>query len=338
MSKEMPLVTIVVPVFNLGFYIDKCVASLLAQTYENIEIVLVDDGSNDDSLARCKQHAEKSTKIKVFHQENAGAGAARNYGRSKASGEFLMFVDGDDAISNRSVELMMKPIIESNANMAIGGFMRMRPEEMDKFPSVLDGRYELMPAYKCLIEMMYGQITEMSACGKIAKTNLWAKFSFPEDSYYEDLAVMSSIIAACDSVALVSQPLYAYVMRPGSKSSKTFIPAGRANDYLNSLNKCTTASELAFPVQKGMSDAVRARRMLEMSRIYRLCLHCEESNATENIKAEALSYIRENLKSYLSDSKVSKIWKLRIIILAICPAVYPYAFSVATAIKGKRFE
>ena len=113
------LVSIIVPVYNLEKYIEKCVRSLLQQTYTNVEIILVDDGSRDESGEICDRLASEDSRIKVIHKENGGLSSARNCGIENATGEYIMFVDGDDFISELMVEKLYVALKDNCADISV---------------------------------------------------------------------------------------------------------------------------------------------------------------------------------------------------------------------------
>ncbi len=119
MLNESYLVSVIVPIYNVGKYVSKCIQSICEQTYSNIEIVLVDDGSTDDSGSICDEYEKKDTRIKVIHKKNAGVSAARNTGITKSTGDYICFVDGDDYVMNDYVEYLLKMILEKQTDIAL---------------------------------------------------------------------------------------------------------------------------------------------------------------------------------------------------------------------------
>ena len=117
-KNENPLVSIIVPVYNSAKYLSGCVDSILAQTYKNIELILVDDGSKDDSGKICDSYASKDSRVKVIHQQNGGISRAQNAGLDAASGEFIAFADNDDILDCKNIEILLNAILQSGASMS----------------------------------------------------------------------------------------------------------------------------------------------------------------------------------------------------------------------------
>ncbi len=117
------IISIIVPIYNTRRYIDKCVESIVNQTYKNIEIILVDDGSTDGSDKKCDEWKEKDKRIKVIHKENEGASSARNVGIENAKGKYIAFIDSDDYIDLDIIEALYKRLIETNSEISSGGFI-----------------------------------------------------------------------------------------------------------------------------------------------------------------------------------------------------------------------
>lgn len=136
---EKALISIIVPAYNAQRYIEKCLNSLLEQTYEKIEILVIDDGSKDDTGPICDVYKERDTRIKVFHVENGGVSRARNYGIAEAAGEYIMFVDSDDYVTDDYVETHYHAICEKDADWAITGYYICYPTSQEK--NIVENNY-----------------------------------------------------------------------------------------------------------------------------------------------------------------------------------------------------
>ena len=133
------LVSIIVPVYNVEKYLDQCVNSLINQTYDKIEIILVDDGPKDNSGRLCDEWAKKSNKIKAVHKKNAGLGMARNTGLEHVTGNYVMFIDSDDYLAENVVEKLLEKLLTEKVDAAFTGMIRFND---DKILSEVDRKYK----------------------------------------------------------------------------------------------------------------------------------------------------------------------------------------------------
>ena len=145
MNTEKKLISVMVPVYNVAPYITNCLESLIHQTYTNLEIILVDDGSTDNSLEICQEYAKKDKRIKVIHKENGGLSTARNAGLDVATGDYYSFVDSDDYISTRFYEIMLKIALEHSADIVECDYNKIpfedvTPENRDSFLDIKENR------------------------------------------------------------------------------------------------------------------------------------------------------------------------------------------------------
>ena len=125
-KKELPKLSVILPVFNGEKYVERTISNLLKSTYQNIELIIIDDGSKDKSLEICKRYSNLDTRVKVYHKENEGVALARNYGLKYATGEYVGFCDQDDEISNKMYQQMMERILMDGSNAALCGTYRKK--------------------------------------------------------------------------------------------------------------------------------------------------------------------------------------------------------------------
>ena len=203
----MKLASIVVPVYNIESYIEKCIESLISQTYENIEIILVDDGATDNSGKICDFYAQKDSRIRVLHKENGGLSDARNKGAQESRGEYLFFVDGDDTVSPVLVEKAVEKCEEIHGDMVIFDF-----ESVEEDTGRRDRYNFQLPEDKAftLSELPELLLKTPAAWCRMYKKSFWdqSQIRYPEKIHYEDLA---------ESIGYVGEePLYYYMIRQGS--------------------------------------------------------------------------------------------------------------------------
>lgn len=213
------LISVVVPVYCVEKYLNRCVSSLVGQTYEKMEIILVDDGSPDKCPDMCDVWAEKDERIKVIHKENGGLSDARNVGIEAAHGVYIMFVDSDDYIDPNMVEKLYAVLIKEKADMSMCAFLYV-----DENGNLIDERNRDIPVKKMnltgkeaieRLAMPKGWYYTIACC-KLYKKSLFDKIRFPYGRKNEDVYVAHLLFGACDLVASISEPLYYYVQRDSS--------------------------------------------------------------------------------------------------------------------------
>ncbi len=209
-----PLVSVIIPVYKVEKYLDRCVESVINQTYKNLEIILVDDGSPDNCPAICDTWAEKDARIKVIHKKNGGLSDARNAALDIISGEYLIFVDSDDILALNAVELLMKTALEENSVIVISTKVKKFADEV----SVADGfisNQQTVNGTKAL-ETIFCCNTRWEAWGTLYKSNLFAKERFPVGKLYEDIATIPKIVLKAESITFIDSILYYYFERSTS--------------------------------------------------------------------------------------------------------------------------
>lgn len=211
----MPLVSVIVPVYKVEKYLGKCIESILNQTYRDMEIILVDDGSPDKCGELCEEYAKKDCRILVIHKENGGLGDARNAGIEKASGKYLLFVDSDDYIHEKLLEKTVKTAEETKADMVLFDYQTVEPKGGRSDIFTID-----MPAGKVITPKDEPGLIKAScsAVNKLYRTNFWHKsgLHFPVGKYYEDLGTIPKLFGIAERVVYIKEALYYYVMRDGS--------------------------------------------------------------------------------------------------------------------------
>lgn len=192
-------VSIIVPVYNVENYVDACVESILTQTYSNLEIILIDDGSTDGSGKRCDQWAEKDNRIRVLHQKNGGLSAARNAGLDICTGEWIVFIDSDDVLPENAIKTLSDLVITQKAEIGQGvsTVMGNKAQAAENFTKVFSG-----------IEFLKSDFYSTSACGKIYHKKVWENRRFQEGIIHEDYDIMYQIIYEALCVNYSNQVVY----------------------------------------------------------------------------------------------------------------------------------
>lgn len=232
------LISVIVPIYNVEKYLEKCVNSILKQTYINLEIILVDDGSPDRCPEICDKLAKTDDRIIVIHQLNGGLSKARNIGIDVAKGAYLVFVDSDDTVECELIEKLYKCLKKYDCKMAACGrkYVFEDGKILCKVTEGIDTVYEFGDAIK---EMNAFRLFDMSAWAKIYAKELFSTIRFPEGKLSEDYFVMYKLIDLANKVGYISDPLYNYLQRTSSisrnkKINHDFIEAAQTQmDYLD---------------------------------------------------------------------------------------------------------
>ncbi len=220
--KEKYLLSVIIPVYNAEKYLNRCLESVCNQTYNNLEVLLVDDGSSDSSGAICDNYADKDSRVKVFHVTNGGQASARNIGLSHATGQYITFVDNDDWIDDRMYEKLMELV--DRYNCPITGCATIK-EFSD---GAVHNEYTKMESgirsgKQCNIDILYQNSCTWGALwNKIYKKELWEGISFPSGKQLEDYVVITKLFNSADQVYFFKEPMHHYSMREDSQSKKGF--------------------------------------------------------------------------------------------------------------------
>ena len=223
--KNNDLVSVIIPVFNVYPYLIEALDSVIHQTYDKLEIIIIDDGSTDGSGEICDEYSRQSHNIKVIHQENKGLSAARNVGLDMAHGEFIAFLDSDDKYHPDFVLFMKTVLDRENVDIAICRYTvhrtvgSMLQSDGDlSIPSIKCGSYNRISSLQALAD---GTMNP-NVWNKLYRSKLWENVRFPEGHVYEDIDTMYRVMNLCERIYLIDERLYMRRIRPGSiTGSKT---------------------------------------------------------------------------------------------------------------------
>lgn len=269
-KNENPLVSIIVPVYNSAKYLSGCVDSILAQTYKNIELILVDDGSKDNSGKICDSYASKDSRVKVIHQQNGGISRAQNAGLDAVSGEFIAFADNDDILDCKNIEILLNAILQSGASMSkakwrqfgLSSLEQIKKEaglgasglgtEKSQVTARLENATQIkivknpLKAYQtvfCKIFRIIGNklgknsevryFNEANWC-RLYKREVWEGVRFPEGKFAQDTAMASVLYSRMNYVAHVEAVLYYWLQRADSVTHK-MRDAGFYHDHIDAV-------------------------------------------------------------------------------------------------------
>ena len=208
------LITIIIPIYKVEYYLGRCVDSVLAQTYKNMEIILVDDGSPDRCGELCDEYAKMDARIKVIHKKNGGLSDARNKGIDIAKGEYITFLDSDDWIHEKYIETLYKLLKDTHSDISVCNFIKTSNEDVQLSTAEEVFEYSKLQALEELLGRYYVQLT--TAWGKLYKRSLFENIRFPVGRIHEDEFTTYKLIYNADKVALTTAELYYYWQREDS--------------------------------------------------------------------------------------------------------------------------
>ena len=225
-----PQITVIVPIYKVELYLRRCLDSIVSQTYQNLEIILVDDGSPDNCGKICDEYAEKDDRIRVIHQKNAGLGFARNSGLEICTGEYIMFVDSDDYLSTDCVEVLYKKLFNDNSDMVVGNYSEVYDDG-----TAQKGYYQC--CYDCVmsrddvLKNFSSHILPVTAWAKLYRREIFKNIAYPSIRCAEDIWVFSDVLEQCQQIAFSSKTVYFYFLR--SDSIMHSLDQGRMLDLIN---------------------------------------------------------------------------------------------------------
>ena len=287
-----PLISIIVPVYNVELYLDKCIGSIVDQTYKNLEIILVDDGSPDKCPQMCDWWASKDPRIKVIHQANAGLSAARNTGIKLATGEFLAFVDSDDTIFLKLFEKVIGIFNQYPIDI-----VTFNCERVTEQGNLLGGtetlQNRILDSQEAIEELIQGKICDY-AWNKMYRINVFDGIWFPEGRVFEDAAVMYKVFLNANAIYTLNEKLYYYLQR--SNSIVATLNIKKLEDLYLARKECYDALASVYP---DIAAQALSKVALCAIRLYDRSLW-EKGN--EVILTDAEEFLKQNKKKILSNS------------------------------------
>lgn len=314
----LPLISVIVPIYNVEQYINRCIDSILVQSYENLEVILVDDGSPDSCGKICDEYAVKDRRVKVLHQKNGGLSAARNAGLKVASGDYFAFVDSDDCIHKEMYERLYNDIIRFNVKLAFcqPNMCYGKIEEITCKDNTLcvDNSYVIN---RCLTESIW-----WSACTKLYHKSLIEYLYFPEGMTNEDYAIMIILYDHCDKIAVNFNKLYNYCIRENSICTSSL--------NIRKFDQLVSAENVFHYMQKKHHQWVAPSQAILLQACISLLnsIYGQIENKFKVQEANIYSLIKKNILSSLKNKYLTKTQKMFLIAAYINPVVYKFIVGI----------
>ncbi len=216
--ENTPLISVIVPIYNVENYLERCLQSILSQTYRNLEIILVDDGSKDSCGEICDNFQKKDKRIKVIHKENGGLSDARNKGLDIATGEYISFIDSDDWIDLKTYEISIRKMQECNAQIV--AFNVLWVYDGKEFTPDLSAEYEIMDSEQAILTTVGNTKVRTTAWNKLYKADLIGDFRFIKGKLNEDEFFTFKILDRAEKIVYLHRECYYYFQRSNSIMGK----------------------------------------------------------------------------------------------------------------------
>lgn len=311
-------VSVIVPVYNVEKYLDKCIKSIINQSYKDIEIILVDDGSTDSSPKICDDYAKNDKRIKVIHKENGGLSSARNAGIEIASGDLLSFIDSDDSIEP---DLYEKVFSYYNDNdIVVFGIERDYPN--GKIIKTGFDKVEEIDNITALIYLNNNDAVDLSSCNKIFNKKLFDNVRFPINKKCEDYYIMYRIFDAAQSVLLIPFIGYHYFQREGSISRSVV-----NLDYIYA-----SQSQIDYFTEKHSDYLYIARSNFAIANMNLYVFIVRNRLKESKIKKQLLSNSRKYIKDVVKNHYLKRTRKIKLLSFVFCPHLY----SILVKLKNMR--
>ena len=315
--KQSPLISIIIPIYNIMDCLEKCIDSCIHQTYKNIEIIMVDDGSTDGTSQLCDRIKEKDNRIRVFHKENGGSSSARNFGIEQAKGDYLGFVDSDDFISPRMYEDLMNAVLEHDVPIA----QVSRDEIDDKGNKLPDVCIPPEKAFLCSSDEFMKELLmhrgDCSFCTKLIKKELFIDKKFPIGKLNEDFFLLLQMLKEVTGIYILPEQYYHVFYRIGSNTRKK-----DKNEFSRVFMDIVDNADMAWEIVDKQYPHLREvciRFGLFQRLDYMLHIPVIQMHSENEFYVGVKKYLRKHVKDTIRNPYLMKKNKIYLLLLTIAP-------------------
>ena len=250
---DMELISVIVPVYNVESYLEKCIESILIQDYVNFELYLVDDGSTDRSGSLCDSYAQRDPRIRVLHKPNGGLSDARNAALDHIKGEYVVFIDSDDFVDPKYLSTLYRLIRMKHADISICNFQYISEKGILLNRVENSGEIIELSQKDALQSLVRGEVINTSASMKMYRTSLFKEIRYPKGQLYEDIATTYKLFFKADKLVYQNYAFYIYLCRTGSITKQSFT-AKRLDAIKNTQEMCEAIKKI-YPDLRDDCDA-----------------------------------------------------------------------------------
>lgn len=323
---EEELISVILPIYNVEKYLEKCLKSVINQTYKNLEIILVDDGSKDNSPKICDEYAVKDKRIVVIHKSNGGLSDARNAGIEIAKGKYITLIDSDDYVEEDYVQFLYQLIKENNAEMSICSHtvLYTNGTRIEKET----GEHLVLDPKTTLEKILYDEGIDLSAWAKMYKKELFDNVKYPKGRIFEDAATTYLLIDKCKKIVLGSESKYYYIIRDNSITTKGFSP--KKMQLIDSTQEMCDYVKNKYP---DLEKAADRRLMYAYLATLSQLANCKDKYPEEQKKL--MEYIKQNRKKALKDKRIKKRDRIALYSTIFGFAFYKFVWKLYKKLTGR---
>lgn len=323
-----PKVSIIIPVFNVEEHINACISSALSQTYSDLEVVIVDDGSTDKSVQICGRLVEGISYAHLLHKDNGGLSSARNYGLKHANGDYVFFLDGDDVIDAQTIENMVNMLELNDVSLVSAHLGKTAKDEV--FHGSISNKGEIVSGVEQLKKMLLLEGETGSACGKLFVRSCFDEVQFPEGQLFEDFGVMAAIFSKSPRIFSSQSVVYGYTTRPGSITG--------SSDYdLAHIE----GMEASLATVKSVVFAKHLELVSELNCFEAFCrLRVASKVSTEIMRdntwaKEYVELTKKVCRRVACNDEVSLMWRIRCALFGFSFKLYRLTYKLYGRLSGK---
>ena len=318
---EKPLISVIVPAYNVEKFIGKCIDSILRQSFKDFEVLLIDDGAKDSTPEICDACAKKDSRIKVYHKENGGLSDARNYGIDRMQGKYVTFIDSDDYVNSGYFEYLYGLITqEEDIQIAICGKKSVREDEnASPDPETF---HEIITGERAVQKMLCGHGSGHSAWGKLYSANLWKTVRYPKGKIYEDYATTYRVMALVDKAAWGNAAMYFYVQH-----IESIMHQKCSRRSLSLVDIADEETEFIVKKWPALKQEALARKVTSELKCLQNILNAKNEEF-DDYKQKIVEDVRRHKGELLASKKVALKTKIKIIALLLGERTFGFIYNL----------
>ncbi len=323
MNISNPLVSVIIPVYNTKKYLRRCLNSVQGQTYQNLEIIIINDGSTDNSINICEEFRKKDERVVVVSQVNKGLSAARNTGIDICHGDFITFVDSDDSIEKNYTKYLLELVSKGESDIAICAHEEVRREKVicNFGKGFLEKQYS---TEECLQDMLNEKGFTLSSWGKLYDKKLFKNIRFPEGKLHEDIGTTYKLIMNAKKISYGPEPKYIYYLHNNSITSSGFNK--QKLDIITQTDEMCKEILRRFPK---MTDTILARKIHSRFSVLRLMVNEKNIDEETRIEKKKITNFLKNHRVYIAKSpSIPKRTKVAMKALSLGEPVFKLSWKI----------